>query len=134
MALTFDQSEGKIILVQLLTFFNPAFSVFPCTFLVPRPTLRQLGATGKTLLALAVAGTGVTSLSIGYALHQDWKRLARNWTSNTHLTFPASSNYPDLSQHNNTMAKVLTPEVRFLLVCCNATLNRDAPFFAREIQ
>ena len=25
--------------------------------------------------------------------------------------FPASSNYPDLSKHNNWMAKVLTPEV-----------------------
>ena len=25
--------------------------------------------------------------------------------------FPASSNFPDLSKHNNWMAKVLTPEV-----------------------
>ena len=81
------------------------------TPLVPRPTVRQLGGTGKTLLALSAAGVGVTSLCIGYAGNQDWTRLARNWTSNTHLKFPASSNFTDLSQHNNTMAKVLPPKM-----------------------
>jgi len=57
-------------------------------------------------LLAAVAGAGAT-FAICSSLRRDVH--ARNWSSPAHLKYPASSNYPDLSKHNNHMAKILTP-------------------------
>lgn len=57
-----------------------------------------------TLGGLAVAGcVAVKSISGGSV-----NALER------HQLYPASNNLPDLSKHNNYMARVLTPEVREL--------------------
>lgn len=66
------------------------------------------GLGGRMLMA-AVAGAGVSCAA--WATAQRDVQHARNWSSPAHLKFPASSNYPDLSKHNNHMAKILTPAV-----------------------
>jgi len=60
---------------------------------------------GRTLLA-AAAGAGAT-FAVFSSIRNDVH--ARNWCSPAHLKYPASANYPDLSKHNNHMAKLLTP-------------------------
>ena len=60
---------------------------------------------GRTLLA-AAAGAGAT-FAIFSSVRKDVH--ARNWCSPAHLKYPASANYPDLTKHNNHMAKLLTP-------------------------
>jgi len=59
------------------------------------------------LLGAAIAGAGAVGTIALYTNSN--KQEARCWSSTGHLKFPASSNYPDLSQHNNIMAEVLTP-------------------------
>lgn len=60
----------------------------------------------KTMGAAAalVAGAG------GLAMYLN-TQSARNATATSHLKFPASCNYPDLSKHNNVMASTLTPDM-----------------------
>jgi len=60
--------------------------------------------TGKKLAALA--GVGAAALGAWTYSH---KQQARCWSSSAHLKFPASCNFPDLTKHNNVMAKHLTP-------------------------
>ena len=62
--------------------------------------------TRGKVAAMALAGAG----TVAWLAYKN-KQAARCWTSSAHLKFPASANYPDLSQHNNTMAKFLTPGV-----------------------
>jgi len=62
--------------------------------------------TRTRMTALAAAGAAAVG-----AWTYSHKQQARCWSSNAHLKFPASSNYPDLSQHNNVMAKFLTPAI-----------------------
>lgn len=56
-----------------------------------------------------------TALGVGAAAAVYYSRCneqhARLGTSNVHLRFPASCNYPDLTQHNNVMASNLTPSI-----------------------
>nr|AAK35006.1 octameric creatine kinase precursor [Chaetopterus variopedatus] len=56
-----------------------------------------------------------TALGVGVAAALYYsgcnKQHARLGTSNVHLRYPASANYPDLSQHNNIMASNLTPVI-----------------------
>ncbi|CAH1797013.1 unnamed protein product [Owenia fusiformis] len=61
----------------------------------------------RAILSLGGAG------SLGYlAYRADKERVqARLGTTNIHLKYPASANFPELSQHNNTMAKCLTPAI-----------------------
>ena len=63
--------------------------------------------------AFAVAVTGLAAgAAVGYAAYKNNPEVdARCWTSNGHLKYPASANFPDLTGHNNVMAKVLTPAV-----------------------
>ena len=59
---------------------------------------------------MVAASAGVTAAFI-YSQKPQQLLQARNWHSNAHLKYPASANYPDLSQHNNIMADHLTPGV-----------------------
>merc|ERR1712018_345390 len=43
--------------------------------------------------------------------YKQLKHMARNWSSTHDNKYPASSDFPDLSQHNNHMAKALTPAI-----------------------
>ncbi len=62
--------------------------------------------------AAVVAAVGLTAgFGVGLGIQKSGVQ-ARCWSSTTHLKYPPSSNYPDLTQHNNVMAKVLTPGVR----------------------
>jgi len=58
--------------------------------------------------ATAAAAGALMFLDNPY-MHQHHE--ARNWSSPAHNKFPASCNYPDLTQHNNHMAKALTPAI-----------------------
>jgi len=62
--------------------------------------------TRGRLMGLAAASAGTAAL-----LAYNNEQMARCWSSNAHLKFPASSNFPDLSQHNNVMAKFLSPSM-----------------------
>ena len=55
------------------------------------------------------ASAGVTA---AFIYSQSRPQFARNWHSNAHMKYPASANYPDLSEHNNMLADFLTPGVR----------------------
>ena len=57
-----------------------------------------------------VATTGAVGLGLYYKNNEN-ALLARNWHSNVHMKYPASANFPDLSQHNNLLAEHLTPGV-----------------------
>ncbi|CAH1775389.1 unnamed protein product [Owenia fusiformis] len=61
----------------------------------------------RAILSLGGAG------SLGYLAYRADKESvqARLGTTNIHLKYPASANFPELSQHNNTMAKCLTPAI-----------------------
>lgn len=61
------------------------------------------------MAAAVLAGAGATAAVFTYV--QGNRQQARCWTSSGHLKFPASSNYPDLTQHNNVMASNLTPAI-----------------------
>ena len=63
-------------------------------------------ARRMSLLAFTGIGSGA---AIWYS--QSNKQHARLGTTNVHLKYPASANYPDLSQHNNCMSDAMTPEV-----------------------
>lgn len=56
-----------------------------------------------------------TALGVGVAAALYYsgcnKQHARLGTSNVHLRYPASANYPELSKHNNIMASNLTPAI-----------------------
>lgn len=62
--------------------------------------------------AKIAAAVGVAGTAGAFAMSGD-KAHARSQfaTYGGQFLFPASSNFPDLSKHNNWMAKVLTPEV-----------------------
>lgn len=49
--------------------------------------------------------------SVGLYVANERKQSARCWSSNAHSKYPAACNYPELSKHNNVMAKCLTPEI-----------------------
>ncbi|CAH1775390.1 unnamed protein product [Owenia fusiformis] len=61
----------------------------------------------RAILSLGGAG------SLGYLAYRADKESvqARLGTTNIHLKYPASANFPELSQHDNTMAKCLTPAI-----------------------
>ena len=65
-----------------------------------------------------IFGVAVGAATVGALAYSKKQKplMARNWTSNAHLKYPASCNYPDLSKHNNTMADCLTPKV-YILTC-----------------
>lgn len=67
----------------------------------------RLSSPMSKVAAAMLAGSGVAAYMYGTQNSQS----ARCWTSTAHLKYPASSNYPDLSQHNNIMADILTPGV-----------------------
>jgi len=58
---------------------------------------------------VGAAALGGAALTTAYLYSNKNAQSARCWSSNAHLKFPASCNYPDLSKHNNVMAKYLTP-------------------------
>jgi len=61
--------------------------------------------------SLAIAGAAAAGL-VGATFYANKQQVAaRCWTSTSHLMYPASANFPDLSQHNNVMAHSLTPEI-----------------------
>jgi len=62
--------------------------------------------TKKSLTAMAAAGAAMAG-----AWTYSHKQQARNWSSPQQLQFPASCNYPELSKHNNVMAKYLSPAI-----------------------
>ena len=73
---------------------------------------KLLGARG--LAAAAAAGAGAVAGAAWLWPGQGGVH-ARNWHSDTHLKYPASANYPDLSWHNNRVKDHLTPAVS---PCC----------------
>ena len=76
------------------------------------------GAKVKGIGIATLIGTGIGygGYSLSLIKKQNLKQLDRIDTSRIHPKFTAIENYPDLSRHNNTMAKVLTPEVIFCYV------------------
>ncbi|XP_013381734.1 creatine kinase U-type, mitochondrial isoform X2 [Lingula anatina] len=63
---------------------------------------RKLAATGALVAGSAAAGWWFTQCNTHHA---------RLGTTNVHLRYPASANYPDLTNHNNVMASNLTPAI-----------------------
>ena len=62
--------------------------------------------------AVCVAAAGLTAgVGTGLALQYRTPHHARGRTGTAPIHYPASVNFPDLSKHNNVMAKVLTPAV-----------------------
>lgn len=61
---------------------------------------------------IVTAGAALAGVAGGALYLSNQEQYARCWSSNAHLKFPASSNYPDLTKHNNVMADTLTPAVR----------------------
>jgi len=68
-------------------------------------TAANLFRTRNLVGAAAAAG----ALTAAWTYSHKQQVQARCWSSTGHLKFPASCNYPDLSKHNNVMAKYLTP-------------------------
>ncbi len=63
--------------------------------------------------AVFVAAAGLTAgVGTGLALQYRAPHQALSRTGSAAIHYPASVNFPDLSKHNNVMAKVLTPAVR----------------------
>nr|BAE16971.1 mitochondrial creatine kinase [Siphonosoma cumanense] len=58
--------------------------------------------------ALVAAGAGASAVLVYSYQNTQHARLG---TTNVHLRYPASANYPDLANHNNCMAETLTPEI-----------------------
>ena len=57
------------------------------------------------------------ALGTGFWMYADQKKAhARNFPTDGALMYPASSNFPDLSNHNNIMAKHLTPAVCYIFI------------------
>ena len=74
----------------------------------------RLASPATKVAAAVLAGSGTAAFLYG----RNKAQSARCWSSNAHLKYPASSNYPDLAGHNNIMAEVLTPGV-CIMRCCN---------------
>ena len=92
---------------------NQVMAVFP----INRFEIKMAGVFSRIprlsrgrLAAVAMLGTGLSCGAL-FQLDKEKKVSARNWSSPAHNMFPASANYPDLSKHNNCMAKHLTPAV-----------------------
>lgn len=66
----------------------------------------------RTKLA-AVAGSAIVGSTY---LYNNDSLKARNFHSNAHMKYPASANYPDLSQHHNMLKDFLTPGVSYCFV------------------
>merc|ERR1712024_113170 len=62
----------------------------------------------KALYAAAAASAAAGGL---FFSDNPIKHMAHNWSFSNDIKYPASSDYPDLSQHNNHMAKALTPAI-----------------------
>lgn len=60
---------------------------------------------------MVYASAAATASLVTYANYRYDAVQARNWSSPASSKFPSSQNYPDLSQHNNCMAKCLTPAI-----------------------
>ena len=71
---------------------------------------RVFASRKMALASLAGVGGMVAYL---YADHN--QQHARNWHSNAHMMYPASANFPDLTKHNNAIAKFLTPGVSLVV-------------------
>ena len=66
----------------------------------------------RRFAVFGVSGLGAVAVSILGLTNGGYSEVrARNWHSNADMKYPASSNYPDLTKHNNYMADALTPAV-----------------------
>ncbi|XP_064638378.1 creatine kinase M-type-like [Lineus longissimus] len=74
----------------------------------------MFGAFRNASKLVRIFAVGGSTVAIGAATFMYKEQLsvhARLGTTNVHLRYPASANFPDLSKHNNLMAKFLTPEI-----------------------
>ncbi len=91
-----------IMLYAILVFISYIFPQIQVSH-----TMATFFTRGRSLGAACTLAVGAAAAYLA----QEQKVLARNWHSRGHLMYPASSNFPDIRSHNNTMAKFLTPEV-----------------------
>jgi len=59
--------------------------------------------------AIGLGAAGALTAAATYAYLKKNPEHARCWSSTGHKIFPSASNFPDIKNHNNTMAKFLTP-------------------------
>lgn len=70
----------------------------------------MMASLGRKIALAGVAGTSAALAAYAYS-NDALSARSQFATYQGQFAFPASSNFPDLSQHNNHMASVLTPQV-----------------------
>merc|ERR1711893_30423 len=84
----------------------------------PKQTVGRSSSEGimaGSLFSSRMVTAGAAALGAGLSVtiwnSKNQTQYARNWSSDAHMKYPASANYPDLSWHNNRMADHLTPAI-----------------------
>jgi len=64
-------------------------------------------------LVAVCSSIGLAAGGVAYTAYKGGEPVHARVTCSNQYKFPAGSNYPDILQHRNYMAQVLTPEVSF---------------------